>query len=222
LGPVFQLVIAGVFYFILASIVGIALLSLAKTITYFKRKRDISVSPLFWFPIKLAPYFLLAIIGNALICEFVRDVDPPLTDYWSLPINGELALGAIDIPDKWYLWPSREGGESIISDIVLVGISENALYGSTELDGYFIYLLSSNKKNTHLTKKDFESAILKIEGNIPKLQHPSDYYYDKRDFGDFFTLLLIFIYPLFRFYKVCIAFYNSIVTSNNESVSTAT
>ena len=94
-----------------------------------KKKTDITVNQLFWFPLKLAPYFLLAVIVNALVCQFVRDVDPPLTDYWSLPINDGLTMGAIDIPDKWYLWPTREGGEAIVSNIVLVGITDKALYG---------------------------------------------------------------------------------------------
>ena len=222
MGPVFQLVIAGILYFIFAGIFGLILLSLARIITFFKRKADILVSPFFWFPIKLAPYFLLAIIGNVLICEFVRNVDPPLTDYWSFPIKGDLTLGAIDIPDKWYLWPSKDGGESLISDIVLIGMSEKAFYGVTELDGYFIYMLGSNQKNINLTKVVFESAMQDISGSIPKLQHPSDYYYDKRDFGDLITLLLIFLYPLFRFYKVCITFSKSISASNKKHVSTAT
>ena len=203
MGSLFQLIFVGIGYFILAGIAGFCLLIVAKVLTLFNRKSEVPVSQFFWFPIKLGPYFLSAIFANILFCELVRNVDPPLTDYWSLPVNDDLTLGAIDVADKWYLWPGREGGEAIVSDIVLVGISDKAVCGATESGTYFIYSLNAGQKLIDLSEDEFESEIIKIEGIVPALQRPSDYYYDKRDVGDLITLLLILIYPLFRFYVLC-------------------
>ena len=222
MGPLFQLIIVGIIYFLLASIIGLALMLIARLIMLLKKKTDISVNQLFWFPIKLAPYFLLAVIANVLVCEFVRDVDPPLTDYWSLPINDGLTMGAIDIPDKWYLWPTREGGEAIISNIVLVGISDKALYGSTEPDEYFIYRFDSKIVVVNLSKDELEIEANKIEDSLPTLKNPSDLYYDNRDFGDLITFLLLLLYPLYRFYNVCNTFWVLVSKQNIEYLSTAT
>ena len=168
-----------------------------------KSKKGISVNQLFWFPLKLGPYFLLAIIANVLVCEFIRNVEPPLTDYWSFPISGKLTMGAIDTPDKWYLWPSKGGGEAIISNIVLAGMNDKAFYGATESDEYFIYRFQSNQKSMNLSKDEFEVEINKIESDLPNLKPPSDLYYDNRDFGDLITFLLLLVYPLYRFYNLC-------------------
>ena len=222
MGPLFQLIIVGILYFLVASIIGLALMLIARLIMLLKKKTDITVNQLFWFPLKLAPYFLLAIIVNALVCQFVRDVDPPLTDYWSLPINDGLTMGAIDIPDKWYLWPTREGGEAIISNIVLVGITDKALYGSTESDDYFIYRYDSNQQVVNLSKDELEIEANKTEDSLPTLKRPSDLYYDDRDFGDLITFLLLLIYPLYRFYNVSSTFWSLVSKKNSELLSTAT
>ena len=222
MGPLFQLIIVGILYFLVASIIGLALMLIARLIMLLKKKTDITVTPLFWFPLKLAPYFFLAFIVNILVCEFIRDVDPPLTDYWSLHINDGLTMGAIDIPDKWYLWPTREGGEAIISNIVLVGISDKALYGSTESDEYFIYHFDSNKKVINLSKDELEIEANKKEDLLPTLKRPSDLYYDNRDFGDLITFLLLLLYPLYRFYNVCNIFWSLVSKQNSELISTAT
>jgi hypothetical protein len=222
LGPLFQLIIVGILYFIVASILGLALMLIARLIMLLKKNNDISVKQLFWLPLTLAPYFLLAIIVNILVCDFVRDVDSPLTDYWSLPINNELSLGAIDTTDKWYLWPSREGGEALISNVVLVGISDKALYGLTESDEYFIYRFDSNQKVFNLSKDEFDIEANKVENSLPKLKRPSDLYYDNRDFGDLITFLLLMLYPLYRFYNVCNTFWILVNKQNIGSISTAT
>lgn len=206
MGSLFQLVFAALGYVFLVTIAGFVLLLLAKVLSFFFSKSKVSVESFFWFPIKLGPYFLLAIFANIIICELVRDVDPPLTDYWSLPVNKKLTLGAIDVTDKWYLWTGREGGEAIVSDIVLVGISDKAVYGATESGRYFIYPLNAGQKLNNLSEDEFESKIIKIEGVVPALQHPAHYYYDKRNLGDLITLLLMLIYPLWQFYMLCKGF----------------
>jgi len=202
-----QLIIVGVLYFIIACVIGLTLILIARLIMLLKKKVDISVNQLFWFPLKLLPYFLLVIIVNVLICEFVRDVDPPLTDYWSMPIKGELTMGAIDTLDNWSLWSNRNGGEAIISNIVLAGISDKAFYGSTYTNEYFIYHLELNQKTVNLSKPEFEIEIKKIENVIPVLSLPSDIYYDNRDLGDLITFILVLLYPLYRFYHICMSFW---------------
>lgn len=219
MGAIFQLVIVSIFYCLLACIIGFMLVILAKVITLFKQNSAISISQFFWFPLKLAPYFLLALIINILICQFVRDVDPPLTDYWSLPISGDLTLGAIDITDKWYLWPSRNGGEAIVSDIVKVGINDKAVYGVTEYGAYFIYWFNFAQKEINLTRADFKSSIKGMEAKFLSLKHPSEYYYEQRNFGDLMTLLFVLIYPLFYFYKLCFAFYHAVKTNDRMITS---
>ncbi|MGB2742195.1 MAG: hypothetical protein WBC60_16760 [Cognaticolwellia sp.] len=222
MGPLFQLIIIGVLYFIVAGIMGLALISIARIIMLLKRKRGISVNQLFWFPLKLAPYCFLAIIINVLVCQFIRDIDPPLTDYWTLPINDGLTMGAIDTPDKWYLWPSRDGGEAIISDIVLAGLNDEAFYGSTETGEYFIYLFKANQKSFNLSKDEFEMKVKGVQSVLPKLKHPSELYYDNRDFGDLMTLLLLLVYPLYRFYNVCNIFWIMLHKQKDKLVDTAT
>ena len=219
LGPLFQLIIIGVMYSLIAIIFGSALVVSARLVIQLKKRTDISISKFFWFPFSLTPYFLLAIIANALFCKFVRNVDPPFTDYWSLPLSDNLTLGAIDTPDNWSLWPSREGGEAIISNVALVGISDRAFYGRTKSDDYFIYHLQSNQMSNNLSKGEFEMEL----GNaLPKLISPSDFYYDNRDSGDLITILLLLLYPLYRFYKVCSTFWFVANEKNNESIGTAT
>jgi hypothetical protein len=130
-------------------------------------------------------------------------------------------MGAIDIPDKWYLWPTREGGEAIISNIVLVGITDKALYGSTESDDYFIYRYDSNQQVVNLSKDELEIEANKTEDSLPTLKRPSDLYYDDRDFGDLITFLLLLIYPLYRFYNVSSTFWSLVSKKNSELLSTA-
>ncbi|GAA62208.1 hypothetical protein P20652_4111 [Pseudoalteromonas sp. BSi20652] len=215
MGPLFQLIIVGILYILVACFIGVVLILIARLITAFKKNTGVSVNHLFWFPIKLLPYFLLAIIANVLVCEFIRDVDPPLTDYWTLTINGELTLGAIDTSYSWSLWPSKDGGEAIISDITLAGKSDEAFYGSTETGEYFIYDLKINQKTFPLSEDQFETEVKDLVGALPKLSSPSELYYDNRHLGDLITFLVLLVYPLYRFYKVCSIFWRELNQQNS-------
>ncbi|QSX38663.1 hypothetical protein [Shewanella sedimentimangrovi] len=218
MGPVFQLVFVSILYLILASILGLAFVSIARLVSLLKQKKTVAVSQFFWFPIKLAPYFLLAIIINVVVCEFIRKVDPPLTDYWSLPVSGDLSLGAIDAPDKWNLWPSPDGGEAMVSDIVMVGISNDAIFGETESNGYFVYRIKTDQRIVGLSEEGLKLEMNMDQGGTPNLLHPSEYYYNNRNLGDLATLLVILVYPLYRFYSICYAFWKRISSRNNEHV----
>ena len=73
--------------------------------------------------------------------------------------------------------------------------------------------------SNNLSKGEFEMEL----GNaLPKLISPSDFYYDNRDSGDLITILLLLLYPLYRFYKVCSTFWFVANEKNNESIGTAT
>ena len=85
MGPLFQLIIVGILYFIVASIIGLALMLIARLIMLLKKNNDISVKQLFWFPLTLAPYFLLAIIVNILVCDFVSQVIRKLRECGMVP-----------------------------------------------------------------------------------------------------------------------------------------
>ncbi|MEH8018636.1 hypothetical protein MN202_15440 [Rheinheimera muenzenbergensis] len=213
MGSLFQLIFVGIGYVFLATVAGFVLLLLAKVLSLFVSRSMVPVGQFFWFPIKLGPYFLLAIIANIFVCGLIRNVDPPLTDYWSLPVAGQLTLGAIDQPDIWNLWPERNGGEVLVSDIVSMGVTDNTVYGKTKSDAYFIYSLNAAQQFSDLSEDQFNPEIIKIAGENPTLQRPSDYYYDNRDTGDLITLLLILIYPLCRFYKLCKDFHDRLMHS---------
>jgi hypothetical protein len=174
----------------------------------------------FWFPWKVAPYFLIAIIGNIIFCEYVRGVDAPLTDYWTIPIGQNEALGAIDTPDKWNLWPTRGGGEAIVAEVSNFAKTENALFGEAE-SGLFVYWLSPESRLEILSKENFAIQLSNAGLSLDDLVVPEDYYFDSRWAGDLITVLIILALPIYWFGSLVRGALQSVKGQNKGADATA-
>jgi len=222
LGPLAQLSFVIIAYLIAAFAAGAALYCVIQLASRILGGNRAIASQGFWFPLKLGPYFLAALIGNTLFCEYVRDVDPPLTDSWSFPIGDKVMMGAIDSTDKWTIWPNRDGGEGILSGIVLFKMNDEAVYGKVDDDSYFIFWLESTNRLVRLAELDFEAEIAKNGWARDKLKKPIDYYNDRRATGDLISLMAILIYPFFRLYRLLKSFFSSTGTNSREHFDQAT
>jgi hypothetical protein len=197
----FGLILFFIFYSIFSIALGFVIFVALKLILLIQKKESGHAKDIIYTPIKMAPYFLIAIFINAFICEYVRKIDPPLSDYWSLPLTNGLALGAIDEPSNWSLWPSPDGGEAIISNVTAIAFDDKAIYGTANENQYFIYHIEPNRELEILSEPKLKFAMNQNGKSIDSLVVPLDYYHEQRNMGDLISLLIILCYPVFRLYK---------------------
>lgn len=201
----FGLILFTVLYALFALALGAILFIALKVVVVLQKRNSIQVSSIFYAPFKLTPYFIIAILINGFVCEGLRNVDAPLTDYWTIPVDNNLILGAIDAPDNWSLWPSRNGGEAIVSNVNSIYFDKDSIYGQFNNTEYFSYRSNDVFKLEYLSFVEL-SERLTLEGkSIDSLKHPIDIYHDKRSFGDLISLLIILCYPIYSLSKQSIA-----------------
>lgn len=197
----FGLILFFIFYSVFSIALGFVIFVALKLISVIRKKESKHAKDVIFLPIKMAPYFLIAIFINAFFCEYIRKIDPPLSDYWSLPLTHGLTLGAIDEPSNWSLWPSPEGGEAIVTNVNYFALDDKAIYGIANEKQYFIYRLATDHEIEFLTKSQLKEVMVKNGNSIVSLVKPLDLYHRKRELGDFISLLIILCYPIFRLYK---------------------
>jgi energy-coupling factor transporter transmembrane protein EcfT len=197
MGPLFQLAIIIILYVVVASVSGFVLFTVFRfsLAAYGGDKKFASRA--FWFPWKVAPYFLLALIANIVVCEYVRGVDAPLTDYWTIPVGQDAAIGAIDT-SNWNLWPSRGGGEVVVANILKFVETDNAVLGEAE-SGLFAYWLPPEGRLEHPSQEQLTAYLSTAGLSEADLVAPDAYYYDSRRLGDLLTLLVVFSFPIYWF-----------------------
>lgn len=217
MGPLFQLAFFIAAYSIFAMVVGLILYVVIRIAAYIWNGNIKAAKQGFWLPIKLAPYFLLVLILTVIVCETIRDVTPPLTDYWSFQLGANTSMGAIDTLDRWTIWPSPDGGEGIVSNVNLFGFDENAVYGITKNNVFFVYWMEPDKRLTKLSEKEFDIQLNRSGWSRENMKAPTDYYYENRYLGDLVTLIVILFYPLFRLYKLVRVFLDRGGYSKNDN-----
>jgi len=161
LGPLFQLIFFIIAYSIFAIIAGAVLYLLFRFTAYIWKGNITAAKQGFWLPLKLGPYFLLALIVTIFVCEKVRDVTPPLTDYWSFQLDSSTSIGAIDTLDNWTIWPSPDGGEGIVSNVKFFDFDQNRVYGITIDNIFFEYRMGSERKLINLSEEHFDTLLAK-------------------------------------------------------------
>ncbi len=203
MGPLFLLIIFGVLYVILSIIFGAGLAGIFWGIFKLRGVENGKgvINEGFFFPFKLIPYIAVSVVAGVIICEYVRGVDAPFTDYWSIPVGSNIQLMTIDIPDKWHLSPNG-GGEALSGDIVSIGMNDKVAYGVTSYESNFIYNIGSSTYKVINSKSEFEAELKKYGVKKPILVSPAQYYRANRIVGDIIMLLLLLIYPVVSFYKL--------------------
>ncbi len=215
MGALFQLAFFIVAYSILAIIVGLILYVVIRVAARIWNGNTKAAKQGFWLPIKLAPYFLFALIFAVVVCE-VRDVTPPLTDYWSFQLGKNTSMGAIDTLDSWTIWPGSDGGEGIVSDVSLFGFNEKSVYGITKSNVFFVYRMEPHKFLKKLSEKEFDVQLNRNGWSRENLKSPTEYYYENRYLGDLITVIVILFYPLFRLYKLALLFFDKGAFTKND------
>jgi ABC-type uncharacterized transport system permease subunit len=79
----------------------------------------------------------------------------------------------------------------------------------------FVYRINTEQRIVGLSEEALKLEMNVNEGAVSNLLHPSEYYYNNRNWGDLITLLIILVYPLYRFHSICYAFWKKI-SSNHE------
>ena len=201
MGVVIQLVFLPILLMIPALLVGTLIAGLSLTTIRITGKVDTEslVRTGFTLPLKLIPYLFLSLIANMFFCEYVRNVDAPHTDYWTVPVASEFKLQAIDTLDEWHLYP-KEGGEPIIANVIAIGVTESFIYGLHEGNGYYVYELQTSVLSSFLSKEEY-GKYLQSQGAIASPISPNEYYRNNRITGDLISLLVILLYPLYKLYK---------------------
>jgi hypothetical protein len=155
----------------------------------------------FFFPFKLIPYFIIAIVISVVVSINIRDVDSNLGDSWTINITDSVTLLTIDTLDRWRFSPT-EGGEAISDKIKSISVTDKIAFGEDENGSYFIYDKSKSNYATYQKEYNFKNKLTEYGMVNFDLISPTDYYYKERQFGDNVMLLLIFIYPLFKLYRL--------------------
>lgn len=203
MGPLFQLLFFAILYSVASLAIG-AMLALCLSVFASIIKTD-KIKAAAWqgfcYPFKLIPYWFLAIIATVFICEGIRNVDAPFTDYWTIPISDTVQLIAIDTTDRWHLSPVG-GGEGLSGDIASFAVSDEIAYGVTTSNNPFIFDIQSSHYR-HITSVDeFNDKLSQYGINTVNLLSPNDYYTEMRSTGDLVLFLLLLIYPAYRLYTL--------------------
>jgi len=155
----------------------------------------------FRFPFGLLPYFVLAVFINILISVVIRDVDPPIGDSWRMKITDSVVLQAIDTTDDWYLAPVSYG-EAISDSVQTIADNDVFTFGLLKSGSYFVF----SKVTEDILVLDslvLFNEYLRSHGVTEyKLTNASEYYFNSRVNGDVATILLLFLYPIFRLYRL--------------------
>ena len=204
MGPLFMLIVIGILYSGVSAVLGAGIASM---VWGFQKYHGIAtekaiLSKSFLFPFKLLPYFLVAIIVNSFVCEFVRDVDAPLSDFWSLELGESHELLTIDTLDGWHIYP-RGGGEAISRNINSFEISGNIAFGRNGDSSYYIFNTDSGLLKNFKSETQFETELEGFNIEDVKYLPPYDYYRDQRAFGDLVAFIIIMAFPLYSFLKFC-------------------
>jgi len=209
MGPLFQLVFFGIIYVVLSLVIGVILASITWIILKAKKitKPGKVVKKAFSYPFKLIPYLVVAVILTIVICEYVRGVDAPFTDYWSIPMGSNYQLLSIDTTDNWHIHPSG-GGESISSNIQSVSIGSEIAFGETDMETWYIFDLSSSRYKEYSDIAVFQSKISAVGAKSFEWMSPDKYYYKQRRFGDILMFLVILIYPVYSFIRLTLVVFS--------------
>lgn len=203
MGPLFQLIFFAMLYSVASLAIG-AVVALCLSIFAAIVKTNTVKSAAwqgFCYPFKLIPYWFLAIIATVFICEGIRNVDAPFTDYWTIPISDTVQLIAIDTTDRWHLSPVG-GGEGLSGDIASFAMNDEIAYGVTTSNSPFIFDIESSHYQ-HLTSVDeFNDKLNQYGIHTVNLLSPNDYYTEMRSTGDLVLFLLLLIYPGYRLFTL--------------------
>lgn len=148
-----------------AVVLGILSIPFAMLLFYVARYtggKDRSKRVLKWILISAplgAMYALGAFILYALWCHEYRGVDPGICDTWYVPLDEELELSFIDVPDKGSIHERGKGvGVSLLSDITHIGQVTNYIYGYIGENDAFI-LNKTNKVIAYVQKVRLSAAL---------------------------------------------------------------
>ena len=205
MGGVLQLLLFGVAYCVLAIIIGFGIVVVFWLYLHSKKIKGISriLSQGFFLPLSLAPYFFIVTIVSIIICEVVREVDAPFSDYWTIPVDAKINVIAIDSTREWWFSPVA-GGQAISEAIQSIAVTEKMVYGAT-LSGFnYIYSFQSQRYMEYDEYAEFSTRL--NDHGITRIDvlSPEAYYWEQRKWGDIIMLLLFLIYPIYRYYCLVI------------------
>ncbi|MGH1484702.1 MAG: hypothetical protein ACRBCI_00700 [Cellvibrionaceae bacterium] len=214
MGPLFQLIFLGIFYTIISLIIGSILALLFWVILKCRKVQETKSLVLkgFFYPFSLMPYLFIAIIVTVFVCEGIRGVDAPLTDYWTIPVSDDTQLVTIDVMDNWNFSPV-DIGESLSGNIASVAINDALAYGETESGSYYIYgIVNPGSHSSYTVYEDKTEFTAKLnDSGITHINYlpVNEYYWKRRNVGDLITLLFILVYPVYRFCRLIIHLKNA-------------
>lgn len=175
--------------FILSVIIAV----IGSIVVYFfskkKKKRKILLAFIAPF-IGFYTLYICAIIGSGIVSE-VKKVDIGIGDSWYVPLGNNHQLLFIDSLEQAFI--TKENGETIISEILLIEKNGNQIFGETYNRKYFSY----NTKTNELKQFDDENNLVVLNSNnIPKLIKVGDFYTEKRTEIAGFWLMVVGVLSL--------------------------
>lgn len=188
----FLLVILSVAAFFPAILLGARARSLSRgqpLMTRLRRMAFAAAVPYLWLG-----YFGAAFIVYALWCEEVRGVDPGLGDGWYVPLQNGYSLDMIDTHDNPTL---REGPIAILSNLELLGVQGEFVYGRRGFQGYYLFNTLSAEMEQFGSEEKFLSAM-ETHGLDPpgEMQSAVSFYFRERwGFADVAAVALILAPP---------------------------